>query len=226
MTDVRVVLKDQGVVKSALLDKGLVNAFHDPRWYGEAPIEHPLLALFVDPPGTVEEGTYGTVAIDRDSRWVGSCQGYMALAAMEVWDGGYSLKQCQELDLDAELARFPVSLWGAVFVQPPSRLDLFQKAFEQGFIQQVRAGKWAGPAPWRDLRELGLLDAQSALDWLNARRREIMGDRCVLTQCAFRFAPPGWTIQDYDREDEQEAFGRAMSKRSLLVTEYHGKGLA
>lgn len=226
MTDVRVILKNQGVLKSALLDKGLVNAFHDPRWYGEDPIEHPLLALFVDPPGTMEEGTYGTVAIDRDNQWVGSCQGYMALEAMEVWDGGYSLKQCQELDLDSELTRFPVSLWGAVFVQPPSRLRLFQSAFEQGFIQQVRAGKWNGPAPWQSLRELGLLDPQSALDWLNARRREIMGDRCVLTQCAFRFAPPGWTIQDYDREGEGEAFGRALSKRGLMVTECHGKGLA
>ena len=37
MSDVRVILRDQGVVKSALLYKGTLNAFHDPVGMGRVP---------------------------------------------------------------------------------------------------------------------------------------------------------------------------------------------
>lgn len=213
MSDVRVVLKDQGVVKSALIHKGTLNAFHDPRWYGEGPLSHPLLSMFGDAPVAPEDTPYGTVVIDRDTQWVGSCQGYMALEAVEVWAGGYTVKQCQALDLDAELARFAPYLWSALLVQPPARLHLFKKAFDEGLITQVRTGKWGDSAPWEPLSDLGLLDAQAALDWLDARRQEIMGGDCVLTKCAFRFSPPGWTIRDYDMSDEIQTFEQAMIER-------------
>ena len=215
MSDVRVVLKDQGVVKSALLHKGTLNAFHDPRWYGEGPLSHPLLSLFGEAPVAPEDAPYGTVAIDRDSRWVGSCQGYMSLEAVDVWTGGYTLKQCQDLDLDAELAQLEPDLWSALLVQPPARLHLFQKAFDEGFITQVRTGKWNDDAPWKPLRDLGLLEAQSALDWLDNRRQEMIGRNCVLTKCAFRFSPPGWTIQDYDPDDGRMAFDQELTERGL-----------
>lgn len=217
MNDVCVMLRDGDKTKSVRIHKTMLNAFHDIRWYGEDDGAHPLMALFdgpdIDPEETFE---YGVVVIDRNTRWVGSFQKYMAMGWVGAWGTSQELAALSKYDLDDDLGKFERDVWGQLLVHPQVRLSLLARAYKAGAVRRVKAAKLDTCAPWLSLEHLGLDTLPKALDWLRDKRKELSAGDCVILDCGLEFDPDNWTIVDYDINTEQAAFVQALSVRGFV----------
>lgn len=84
MNQVGVAVRSGGKVRVAHVHKAMLNAFQAMTWYTENRSAHLLDALFDGESFPLAPYDYGLVAIDRDTRWAGTAQGYLNLAEFGV----------------------------------------------------------------------------------------------------------------------------------------------
>jgi hypothetical protein len=143
-------------------------------------------------------------------------KGETALNMAVQFDGNHRF---QEAVVDAELAKVPQSSWASFYMLDAVRTRAFVQAHAEGAVPHFMDADWNEEDPqWQPLSELGTDSLAEAMDALTHRRRTRSGSRCVMTQTFFRFLPTGWTIEDYDpQEQKPQAFIDALISRNMVT---------
>ena len=202
MSQVCLAIRDNGVVRSAHIHKGALNALQDMALYAPSMDNFLINDLITQPMPIVAPHEYGLVVVDRDHRWLGSRQDYMSLATIAPPMSPKSLLLADGIDVAKELAHLTHNMWPAALMDEMLRTKLLVEAYNSGAITRVTATHFSEDMAWQTLEELKLNTLDKACVWLDEQRERLTGGKMVMSNTAFGFDPPGWSVVDYTTTPE------------------------
>lgn len=211
MSEILVVLKSEGNIKSALLHKTALNALYDLSFLvpsvGILPAMDEFFEIHEAP---LDPEVSDLVVVDRDSQWIGGRQNYLAMGQMTL--PTREPLAYLRFNLQSQLRHFPVHNWGQICMMTEVRQWLFEQAFLGGAITAARV-----EGARHVFADLGVTSAGMALSWMRGQELRINpGHACRVLDVGFEFCPTGWQITDYDKLDpDVSAFRQQLNDRGF-----------
>ena len=138
------------------------------------------------------------MVIDRDQKRLSGCQSFLSLDCIGVLADPDLVAQARHFDLAGAMDNLGQKAWPQLFSLTVVRAHLLGQAYDAGACNRVRAGRLTDTVEWQPFQEIGAATLEAAADWLEQRRAALSGGDCVVLDTGFEFAPPGWTIDEFD----------------------------